>query len=144
MSYKFGSKTRKDRIAARFVGHVHAVLSRAALEVREEQGVTQAQVARELGVDRSFITRLLSGAGNPTVRTIGELAGALGYRPELVLHKVDVRPGANHGAFQVKAVTAAGGATVVFSPRQSSASGGNATAYVHSPKATPAESVAAL
>lgn len=96
MSYKFGATSRKDRIAARFLGQVHAMLSRAALQVREEQGLTQAQVARELGVDRATISRLLSGAGNPTVRTIGELAGALGYRPELVLHKVEPRPGANH------------------------------------------------
>lgn len=96
MSYKFGATSRKDRIAARFLGQVHAMLSRAALEVREEQGVTQAQVARELGVDRATISRLLSGGGNPTVRTIGELAGVLGYRPELVLHKVERRPGANH------------------------------------------------
>jgi DNA-binding phage protein len=144
MSYRFGSKSRKDRIAARFVSHVHAVLSRAALETRKEQGVTQAQVARELGVDRSFITRLLSGAGNPTVRTIGELAGALGYRPELVLHKVDIRPGTNHVNREVKAVSGAGGATVVVSSPQSGASAGNVTAYEHSPKARTAELVAAL
>lgn len=96
MSYKFGPANRKDRIAARFLSQVHAVLSNAALTVRRERGVTQAQVARDLEVDRATISRLLSGAGNPTLRTIGELAGALGYRPELVLHKVTPRPGSNH------------------------------------------------
>jgi transcriptional regulator with XRE-family HTH domain len=139
MSYKVGSKSRKDRIAVRFLGHVHAVLSRAALQVREKHGVTQAQVARELGVDRSVITRLLAGAGNPTVRTIGELAGALGYRPELVLHEIESRPGANHVSHQARAVARG----VVVSSPSAGTSGGKAAAYEYAPRAKTAESMVA-
>lgn len=107
-SFSFGPEKRKDRIAARFLGQVHAVLTRAAVESRAERGVTQASVARELGIDRATISRLLSGAGNPTVRTIGELAGALGYRPELVLHKVQAGAGANHAGLSVQGNTVMG------------------------------------
>jgi len=74
--------------AARFLSQAHAVLSNAALTAREEGEVTQEQIARDLEVDQAALSWLLSGAGNPTLRTVGELAGALGYRPELILHKV--------------------------------------------------------
>jgi transcriptional regulator with XRE-family HTH domain len=89
VSYKLGPTSRKDRIAARFLSQVHAVLSNAALTAPEEGEVPQEQAARDLEVDQATISWILSGTGNPTARTIGELAGALGYRPELVLHKVE-------------------------------------------------------
>jgi DNA-binding phage protein len=107
-SFSFGPENRKDRIAARFIAQVHAVLARAAVEARKERGVTQAGVARELGVDRATISRLLAGGGNPTVRTIGELAGALGYRPELVLHKMQPAAGGNHAPLMVQGTTVRG------------------------------------
>lgn len=98
MSYK---KTfpRKDRVAARFLAQVHAAIAQAAMTAKSQNGLTQLQVAQELGVDKSVVSRILKGAGNPTIRTIGELSAALGYRPELVLHKVDAKPGSN--AFRV-------------------------------------------
>lgn len=87
MSYKLMS-ARKDRVAARFLAQVHAAISQAAVKEKSALGLTQTMVAQELGVDKSFISRILKGTGNPTVRTIGELSAVLGYRPELVLHKV--------------------------------------------------------
>lgn len=126
MSYKFGAQSRKDRISARFLSQVHAMVARAALEARKERGATQSQVAREMGVDRATISRLLSGAGNPTIRTIGELAGVMGYRPELVLHKIEQTHGANHGLVVVK-----DGTTVVATPRNETAGGEKAAAFIY-------------
>lgn len=94
MSFKI-SAPRKDRIASRFMAQVHAALSIAAEAAKKDDKVTQVKVARELGVDRSIISRILKGAGNPTIRTVGELSAALGYRPELVLKKITAIPGSN-------------------------------------------------
>ena len=103
MSFKIGANvSRKDRIAGRFLGQAHALLSNIAVEVFRERGITQSDMARQLGVDRSFVSRILKGAGNPTIRTIGEIAGVLGYRPELVFHKVARTEGANQRPFNYR------------------------------------------
>lgn len=88
MSYKRASK-RKDRIAARFIAQVHAAIAQAAVTAKKEVGVSQRSIAEELEVDKSVISRILKGNGNPTLRTIGEISAVLGYRPEFTLRKVD-------------------------------------------------------
>lgn len=95
MSFKL-SMSRKDRIASRFLGQLHAAFSNASVEAKKERGLTQKQIAAELNVDKAAISRILKGIGNPTARTIGELAAAMGYRPELVLHKIETSIGSNH------------------------------------------------
>jgi len=134
MSFKVGSANRKDRIAGRFISQVHAVLARSAIEAKQETGRTMADVANELGIHRSVISRILAGGGNPTVRTIGELAGVLGYRPELVLHKVQTSVGANRPLATVSIVpdtaaptTAAerNHGTVIYASKSRPASAGN-------------------
>lgn len=94
MSYK-KIFSRKERISSRFLAQVHAEIANAAILAKAERGLTQSRVAEELGVDKSVISRILKGVGNPTVRTIGELTAILGYRPELVLHKIDAHVGSN-------------------------------------------------
>jgi transcriptional regulator with XRE-family HTH domain len=94
MSYK-KVFARKDRIASRFLAQVHAEITQAAVKAKRDDGLTQRQVADELGVDKSVVSRILSGVGNPTLRTLGELSAALGYRPELVLHKLNTASGSN-------------------------------------------------
>lgn len=79
----------KDRESGRFLAQVHAQLASAAYEAKKKRGLTQAAVAEQIGCDRGSLSRLLSGGGNPTVRTIGELAWALGYKPELVLRPIE-------------------------------------------------------
>lgn len=97
MSFKF-SMSRKDRIASRFLGQLHAAFSNAGVEAKKERGLTQKQIAAELNVDKAAVSRILKGIGNPTARTIGELAAAMGYRPELVLHKIETSHGSNHAS----------------------------------------------
>ena len=47
-------------------------------EVMEEQGVSRADLARRLGTTKSYITQLLDGRYNMTVRTMSDVLGALG------------------------------------------------------------------
>lgn len=94
MSYK-AAFSRKDRIASRFLAQAHAAISKAAQEARDNDRITQVKISRELDVDKSTISRILKGVGNPTLRTVGELSAALGYRPELVLNKIAVATGSN-------------------------------------------------
>ncbi len=51
----------------------------------EEDGVKKAQLAERLGKTKGFVTQLLAGGRNLTLRTIANLAGALGYRVQITL-----------------------------------------------------------
>lgn len=85
MSFSFG-RNEKDRAATRFMAHLHASLAHAAVAVKGKTGLTQRKLADDLSMDKAAVSRILSGRGNPTARTIGELCWALGVEPELVLH----------------------------------------------------------
>lgn len=93
MSFEFDIP-EKDIAAVDFMGKNHKALLRAALEARAARGFTQKQVAELLGVNKSVISRALSGRSNLTERTIGELCWALGYEPKLVLTELS-KVGAN-------------------------------------------------
>lgn len=43
-------------------------------------GVTQAALARRLGKSNAFVSQVLSGGRNLTLRTVADLADALGFR----------------------------------------------------------------
>ena len=47
-------------------------------EIRLSKGIKQAEIARTLGVDRSFVSNIENGKTNPTLSTIASLARALG------------------------------------------------------------------
>lgn len=94
MSFKI-NLSKKDRAASRFLAQVHSALSNAFVEAKRDKKVTQRSVCEALDVDKAVVSRILTGGGNPTARTIAELASALGYQPELILHKIEVANYAN-------------------------------------------------
>ena len=49
----------------------------------QEQKVTKAELARRLGKSRAYITQMLTGSTNLTVRTLAEVAYALGAEVKL-------------------------------------------------------------
>ena len=77
MSYEL-KISPKDRAAGRFIGAVRKSLILAALQEKKESGLSQAVVAQKLGVHRSVINRLLRGSANLTLRSVAEIAWALG------------------------------------------------------------------
>jgi plasmid maintenance system antidote protein VapI len=76
----------KDRAAARFIGAVRKALMKATLST-EGVGVTQQSIAEKLGVNRSVVNRMLKGEANLTLRSVAEIAWALGMQAEITLKK---------------------------------------------------------
>jgi transcriptional regulator with XRE-family HTH domain len=77
----------KESAVGRFIGSVRKSLLRIAIREKELHGVTQQSVASKLGVNRSVINRILKGQANLTLRSIAEIAWALGYTAEITLKK---------------------------------------------------------
>jgi len=46
--------------------------------IRTKKNITQIEIAKKLGVDRSFVSNLENAKTNPTLATITNLAQALG------------------------------------------------------------------
>ncbi|HEX4157920.1 MAG TPA: helix-turn-helix transcriptional regulator, partial [Rhizomicrobium sp.] len=70
-------------------------IQQALIEEFKSRGLTQAQIARELGVHRSVINKEIRGEGNLTLTRIGELAHVLGRKPMFDLPKKEARANAN-------------------------------------------------
>ena len=64
----------KDQAAGRFVSRVRRELQKALAEEARKRGLTQSDLARTIGVNRSVISRELRGR-------VAEFAWALGRRP---------------------------------------------------------------
>ena len=56
------------------------------VEARLEKGISQAELARMIGTQRSNICRLERGTQNPTLDTIVKIASALGKDVSLLLN----------------------------------------------------------
>jgi transcriptional regulator with XRE-family HTH domain len=52
---------------------------------RKLNGLTQEQLAHEVGMERSYISDLERGTRNPSVRALGRLAAALSVSPRQLL-----------------------------------------------------------
>jgi transcriptional regulator with XRE-family HTH domain len=50
-----------------------------------ESGLNRSQLAERLGKTKALVTQLLGGGRNLTLRTVADVAGALGYKVELKL-----------------------------------------------------------
>ncbi len=49
------------------------------IELMQKDNITKAELAKRLGKSKGFITQLLDGSRNFTVRTIADIFHALGY-----------------------------------------------------------------
>ena len=66
---------------SRFIMQAHKELLRVFHE-REEEGLTRAQLADNLGIDKSVVSRRLNGSSNMTLEIVSSLARCMGYRPK--------------------------------------------------------------
>ena len=60
-------------------------VTEAIWALMEEQALNKADLAVRLGVSRAHITQLLNGSRNMTLRTLADIAQALGVRVRIVL-----------------------------------------------------------
>jgi len=81
MNYYDLDASEKELAGADYLARVQRELIFAFLRKAKAQNLTKAKLARELGVEKSTISRLLSGKANLTSRTIGELCWALDVDP---------------------------------------------------------------
>lgn len=83
MSYHLRIEDRSRR-AGRFISRAHKVIQRAF----GDSGLKQRELADILEVDRSAINRQLTGQSNLTLRSVADIAWALGCIPELHFKKI--------------------------------------------------------
>lgn len=80
------------RAAARLVGNTRRRLQKA---LAERKHVKRTQIADALGVHRSVITKQFNGTRDMSLGRAAELAWALGYEAEFVLHDLTEAQNAN-------------------------------------------------
>ncbi len=62
-------------------------VTEAVSAVMQEEGISKARLAKRLGKTKGFISQLLSGGRNLTLRTLAGLVDALGYRVTITVSK---------------------------------------------------------
>lgn len=69
--------SEKDRAGADFVQKAGRRLQEVFVRKCQDEKLTKVEVARRLDVDKSTVSKMLSGNANLTLRTLGELCWAL-------------------------------------------------------------------
>ena len=70
-----------------------AAAGEAVLEARARAGWSQMQLSRASGIDQSDISKIERGIANPSIATLGRLAGALGSKLVIAFEEDPVLPG---------------------------------------------------
>ena len=70
-----------ERAYGRFLHKIQTAIQQTFAQEEEGQGLTQGDLARELNVDKSTISRRLNGSGNITIRSISDIFTAMGREP---------------------------------------------------------------
>ncbi len=73
----------QKRISENFTKYYSILLELRKL--RKELGLTQAQLAKKAGLPRTTITKIESGAYNPTLNTLMQLASAMNKKLQVKL-----------------------------------------------------------
>lgn len=58
-------------------------------ELMDQRAVTKAELARRIGKSRGFVTQILSGNRNMTLRTLADLAFALGSKVDVTMEAIE-------------------------------------------------------
>lgn len=100
MSYQIKIDPRSSK-AGRFISRVHKEIQNAFVS----SGMKQNDLAKKLEIDRSVINRQLLGESNLTLRSISDLAWAMGCDINFTISKPNHSHGANYVTEKVKTET---------------------------------------
>jgi transcriptional regulator with XRE-family HTH domain len=64
-------------------------VTEALASALSREDVTKAQLAERLGKSKAFVSQILAGGRNLTLRTVADVANALGYRIKVAACKED-------------------------------------------------------
>lgn len=120
MSFLFKLDPREEA-STQLIAHVGTLL-RQSVEIRKSQSdISQVEIAKKLEVDRSRITKCLSGFRNMTLKTFSDVVWALGGEIELKIRLNPIAKKVTGNVIQI-AATVAQPETNSFSPSELSAS----------------------
>lgn len=60
-------------------------------EALAREGITKAELANRLGKTKGFVSHVLSGGRNLTLRTIADFSTVLGCQPHIEIHRISGR-----------------------------------------------------
>jgi len=80
------SDTALQRLAASRARELRRAVGTQILDLREERGLSQREVAAEVGLDRSWLAKAEAGEANLTVEALAKLATAIGAKASLRLY----------------------------------------------------------
>jgi predicted XRE-type DNA-binding protein len=101
-------------LAERWYSFKQGLLGQIQSVVRRQK-LSQDYIAARLGVDPAYVSRLIRGRQNMTIRTMHNLARAMNCRVRMILEPIDAIPPSNSGA--------------ILNPKPPSGTGGSANTY---------------
>jgi transcriptional regulator with XRE-family HTH domain len=69
-------------------------VTEALSEAIEERGITRSEVAKRLGKTKGFVSQLLAGGRNLTLRTVADIADAIGISLRVEVQRAESTKGA--------------------------------------------------
>jgi transcriptional regulator with XRE-family HTH domain len=69
--------------------HAHAAFGNAIREIRKRRGISQAALAEECSLDRTYISGIERGQRNPSLTNILKVAAALGTPASHILARAE-------------------------------------------------------
>ena len=93
MSFQLGLD-KFEKAFGHFMREVSVSISETFKQEAEARGLTQTDIARELGIDASVVSRRLAGGGNLTLRSVCDLFTAMDRSPlsNFELYHQDIAP----------------------------------------------------
>lgn len=83
LDQKYGAVGTPERDAFRKEAYAY-YLGKIIREARKEERITQSELARRIGANKSYISRVENGLIDPTISTVYSIITALGLRIEIV------------------------------------------------------------
>jgi transcriptional regulator with XRE-family HTH domain len=69
-------------------------------ELLEKEKISRKELAERLGKTKGFVSQLLNGGRNLTLRTVADILHVLGYKVTLTPHKIEQKKGHGKSASQ--------------------------------------------